>query len=98
MPATPIINARTNSSGLLDLSNFIFCAGINQAALLLVGDDIRAIRGSNPQKKSLRKVKKKLVRPSPLPLEGNSERQMASFRRSKKIKKVKKKLVRALEI
>jgi hypothetical protein len=50
MPATPIINARTNGSGLLDLSNFIF-AGINQAALLPVGDHIRAIRGSNPQKK-----------------------------------------------
>jgi hypothetical protein len=51
MPATPIINARTNGSGLLHLSNFIFCAGINQAALLPVEDNIRAIRGSNPQKK-----------------------------------------------
>jgi hypothetical protein len=51
MPATPIIKARTNGSGLLDLSNFIFCAGVNQAALLPVGDDIRPIRGSNPQKK-----------------------------------------------
>ena len=50
MPATPIINARTDSWGLLDLSNFIFYAGMNQAALLPVGDDIRAIRGSNPQK------------------------------------------------
>jgi hypothetical protein len=35
----------------LHLSNFIFCAGINQAALLPVEDNIRAIRGSNPQKK-----------------------------------------------
>jgi hypothetical protein len=51
MPATPIINARTNGSGLLHLSNFIFCAGINQAALLPVEDNIRAIRGPNPQKK-----------------------------------------------
>jgi hypothetical protein len=63
MPATPIINARTNGSGLLDLSNFIFCAGINQAALLPVGDHIRAIRGSNPQKKVLEKVKKSLSGP-----------------------------------
>jgi hypothetical protein len=55
MPATPIINARTNGSGLLHLSNFIFCAGINQAALLPVGDHIRAIRGSNPQKKFLKR-------------------------------------------
>jgi hypothetical protein len=62
MPATPIINARTNGSGLLHLSNFIFRAGINQAALLPVGDNIRAIRGSNPQK-ILRKVKKSLSGP-----------------------------------
>jgi hypothetical protein len=58
MPATPIINARTNSSGLLDFSSFIFCAGINQTALLPVGDDIDAIRRSNPQKK-LKKIRKK---------------------------------------
>jgi hypothetical protein len=63
MPATPIINARTNRSGLLDFSNFIFCAGINQAALLPVGDDIRAIRGSNPQKAFKKKVKKSLSNP-----------------------------------
>jgi len=63
MPATPIINARTNGSGLLHLSNFIFCAGINQAALLPVEDNIRAIRRSNPQKKVSRKVKKSLSEP-----------------------------------
>jgi hypothetical protein len=33
------------------LATSFFCAGISQAAFLPVGDDIRAIRGSNPQKK-----------------------------------------------
>jgi hypothetical protein len=55
-----MINARTNSSGLLDLSSFIFCAGINQTALLLVGDDIGAIRRSNPQKNLQKNSKKSL--------------------------------------
>ena len=63
MPAMPIINARTNRSGLLHLSNFIFCAGMNQAALLPVGDNIRAIRGSNPQKTFKKKLKKSLSNP-----------------------------------
>jgi len=38
-------------------------AGINQAALLPVGDDIGAIRGSNPQKTFKKKVKKSLSNP-----------------------------------
>jgi hypothetical protein len=42
-------------------------------------------------KKSFKKGKKKLVRPSLLSLEGNCERQMPSFRRSKKIRKSEKK-------
>jgi hypothetical protein len=96
MPATPIINARTNSSGLLELSNFIFCAGINQAALLPIGDDIRAIRRSNP-KKIVKKGEKKLVRALRVPLEGTSSDKHPHFVVQKKFKKVKKKLVRALE-
>jgi hypothetical protein len=39
----------------------------------------------------LKKFKKKLVTPPRLPLEGNFERQMPSFRRSKKVQKSEKK-------
>jgi hypothetical protein len=38
-----------------------------------------------------KKLQKKLVTPPPLPLEGNFEGQMPSFRRSKKIQKSEKK-------
>ena len=48
------------------------------------------------RKKILKKLKKKLVRTSGLPLEGKSERQMPSFGRSKKIQKIKKKACQGL--
>jgi hypothetical protein len=41
-------------------------------------------------------MKKKLVRPSRLPLEGKFERQMPSFRRSKKNQKSEKKACQGL--
>jgi len=50
------------------------------------------------RKKSFRKVEKKLVRTSGLPLEGSSSDKCPHFVVQKKFKKVKKKLVRALEI
>jgi hypothetical protein len=43
-----------------------------------------------------KKSKKKLVRPSHLPVEGKSERQMPQFRRSKKIQKSEKKACQGL--
>jgi hypothetical protein len=52
----------------------------------------RAARAAEKLKKrEPKKVKKKLVRTSGLPLEGNFERQMPSFRCSKKIEKSGKK-------
>src|SRR5262249_5612776 len=44
----------------------------------------------------VKKYKKKLVRDSRVPLEGNVERQMPSFRRSKKVQKTEKKACHAL--
>jgi hypothetical protein len=49
-------------------------------------------------KKSFKKGKKKLVRPSLLSLEGTASDKCPHFVVQKKSKKVKKKLVRALEI
>ena len=72
-----------------------FCAGINQAALLPVGNDIRAIRGSNPQKKFL-KSEKKACQDLGASARGEFERQMPSFRRSKKIQKSEKKACQVL--
>jgi hypothetical protein len=95
-PATTTIKATTNREERGDLNNFILCAGINQTALIRVGDDIRVIRGSKPLEKFQKKVKKKLVKPSRVPLEGNFERQMPSFRRSKKIQKSEKKACQGL--
>jgi hypothetical protein len=43
-----------------------------------------------------KKYKKKLVRASRVPLEGNVERQMPSFRRSKKVQKSEKKACQGL--
>jgi hypothetical protein len=48
------------------------------------------------RKKSFKKGKKKLVRASPVPLEGNFERQMPAFRRSKKVQKSEKKTCQGL--
>jgi hypothetical protein len=47
-------------------------------------------------KKKFKKVKKRLATPWGLPLEGNFERQMPSFRRSKKIQKSEKKACQGL--
>jgi hypothetical protein len=52
---------------------------------------IRVIRGSKEQNCGSKKFKKKLVSAPPLRLEGNFERQMPSFRRSKKVQKNSKK-------
>jgi hypothetical protein len=41
-------------------------------------------------------LKKKLVRALPLPLEGDSERQIPSFCRSKKLQKIEKKACQGL--
>ena len=90
MPATPITNARRNGSGPLHLSNFIFLCRHKPSRLLPVGDDIRAIRGSNPQKKFL-KSEKKACQDLGASARGEFERQMPSFRRSKKIQKSEKK-------
>jgi hypothetical protein len=49
-----------------------------------------------PFKKVSKNRKKKLVRALGLPLEGNFERQMPSFRRSKKIQKSEKKACQGL--
>jgi hypothetical protein len=46
--------------------------------------------------KIFKKVKKRLATPWCLPLEGNFERQMPSFRRSKKIQKSEKKACQGL--
>jgi hypothetical protein len=46
--------------------------------------------------KFFKKVKKRLATPWRLPLEGNFERQMPSFRRSKKVKKSEKKACQGL--
>ena len=46
--------------------------------------------------KNFKKVKKRLATPWRLPLEGNFERQMPSFRRSKKIQKSEKKACQGL--
>ena len=48
-----------------------------------------------PEKNS-KKAEKKLVRVARLPLEGNVERQMPSFRRSKKVQKSEKKACQGL--
>jgi hypothetical protein len=48
------------------------------------------------QKKNFKKGEKKLVRTAGLPLEGNFERQMPSFRRSKKFQKSEKKACQVL--
>jgi hypothetical protein len=53
--------------------------------------EIRVIGGSKRAKCGSKKIKKKLVRTSGLPLEEKFERQMPSFRRSKKIEKSEKK-------
>src|SRR5215216_6692503 len=90
MPTTTNINARTNGSGLLDLSNFIFCAGINQPSYCR-SEMIGAQFAVPTRKKIPKKSEKKLVRDSGLPLEGNFERQKPSFRRSKKNQKSEKK-------
>jgi len=95
MPATPIINARTNGSGLLDPSNFIFCAGMNQPPYCR-SEMISAQFVVPTRKKILKKGEKKLVKTSGLRLEGNFERQMPSFRRSKKIQKSEKKACQGL--
>jgi hypothetical protein len=97
-PAATTIKARTNGSGRCGLNNFIFCAGINQAALILVEDNTQVIRGSKPLKKTLKKVKKKLARPWHLPLNGDLTRQIGPKAVQKNLKKVKKKLVSDTEI
>jgi hypothetical protein len=58
--------------------------------------DIRVIGGFESRLARSKNSKKKLVRPLRLPLEGKSERQMASFRRSKKIEKSEKKACQLL--
>jgi hypothetical protein len=55
-----------------------------------------ATRGSENQKRDSKKFKKKLVRVSRVPLEGNLDRQMPSFRRSKKVQKSEKKACQGL--
>jgi hypothetical protein len=54
------------------------------------------LQAGTPPKKISKKVKKKLVKPTRVPLEGNFERQMPSFRRSKKFKKGEKKACQGL--
>jgi hypothetical protein len=47
-------------------------------------------------KRDSKKIQKKLVRTSGVPLEGNVDRQMPSFRRSKKVQKSEKKACQGL--